>query len=127
MKVEFLRKYIISRDDEEDEEDYEFLLDGKPYMYDKTDDTIMYYNPWNVISRLDLPIDVLEAFNKAWNPAYTNGRAKPEGEPVAIRKQRVGTSEEYYETVFSHVRPTLNMRGHQHIQCYTVMGGDDAD
>ena len=45
MKVEFLRKYIISREDEEDEEDeeneenYEFLLDGKPYMYDKTNET----------------------------------------------------------------------------------------
>lgn len=113
MKVEFLRKYIISREDEEDEEDeeneenYEFLLDGKPYMYDKTNDTIMYYIPWHTIRRLDLRINI------------------PEGEPVAIRDKRVGTSDEYYETVFNHVRPTLNEWGQQHRQCYTVAECDE--
>lgn len=131
MKVEFLRKYIISREDEEDEEDeeneenYEFLLDGKPYMYDKTNDTIMYYIPWHTIRRLDLRINILEAFNKAWNPVYTDARTKPEGEPVAIRDKRVGTSDEYYETVFNHVRPTLNEWGQQHRQCYTVAECDE--
>ena len=129
MKVEFLRKYVISRDDEEDNEEdeeyYEFLLDGKPYTYDKTNDTVMHYIPWDTISRLDLRRDILEAFNKAWNPACKDARIKPEGEPVAIRNKRVGTSEEYYETVFNYVRPTLNEWGQQHRQCYTVAECDE--
>lgn len=125
VTVEFLRKYIISRDDMEDEEDYEFLLNGKPYMYDKTNDTVMHYNPWDTISRLDLRRDVLEAFNKAWNPAYTDARIKPDGEPVALKNRKTGTSDEYYETVFNYVRPTLNEWGQQHRQCYTVAEGDE--
>lgn len=112
VKVEFLRKYVDSMDNEI----YGLLIDNIPCMYDRTIDIVETYGPWVLTERLELPTDVLKAFHKAWNPAEyedSDKLSKPQGEPVTLKNKRVGGPADLFQAFGENMLPTVNMWGQQ--------------